>query len=175
MRRGRSWKHCVTPGAWMERHEAFNVFIDLFLPIVSCLEAIANTSSSEWNRDSRNDAASLLLLTFQPHNYYTLVDHLLSEHAARFDAGSSKRVVQFMYLLPSSISSRESESPVNRQSFLNLWNFMKMTCPVPSLSSPNWICGSASGEMNLSLLARWTHKQNRWIVQTRNFIPTSTY
>ena len=32
---------------WVERHEAFQVFADLFLPIVSCLEKIANSSSAE--------------------------------------------------------------------------------------------------------------------------------
>ena len=46
---------------WVERHEAFEVFVDLFLPIVTCLENIANSSSAEWSRDSRNDAASYLL------------------------------------------------------------------------------------------------------------------
>ena len=45
----------------MGRHEAFEVFSDLLLPTVSCLEAIANSSVREWNRDSRADAQSLLL------------------------------------------------------------------------------------------------------------------
>ncbi len=46
---------------WVERHEAFEIFSDLFLPTVSCLEAIANASSSDWNRESKSDAQSLLL------------------------------------------------------------------------------------------------------------------
>lgn len=44
---------------WVERHEAFEVFVDLFKPLVYCLEDIKD--SSEWNRDSRSDAQSLLL------------------------------------------------------------------------------------------------------------------
>ena len=50
---------------WAERHEAFQVFSDLFLPIVSCLEAIAKSSLAQWNRDSRSDAQSLLLALSQ--------------------------------------------------------------------------------------------------------------
>ena len=46
---------------WVERHEAFEIFADLFLPTVSCLEAIANASTAEWNRESRSDAQSLVL------------------------------------------------------------------------------------------------------------------
>ena len=45
----------------MERHEAFEIFSDLFLPTVSCLEAIANASAADWNRESQSDAQSLLL------------------------------------------------------------------------------------------------------------------
>ena len=36
---------------WVERHEAFEVFSDLILPTVSCLEAIVNSSATEWNRE----------------------------------------------------------------------------------------------------------------------------
>ena len=50
---------------WVERHEAFQIFSDLFLPTVSCLEDIANSSTTEWNRDSRSDAQSLLLALTQ--------------------------------------------------------------------------------------------------------------
>ena len=45
----------------MERHEAFEVFSDLFLPIVSCLEEIMNSAQSDWNRETRSDASSYLL------------------------------------------------------------------------------------------------------------------
>ena len=37
---------------WVERHEAFKVFSDLFLPIVCCLEKIL---SSDWNSDTRSE------------------------------------------------------------------------------------------------------------------------
>ena len=42
----------------MERHEAFEVFIDLFLPLVCCLEEMKD--SVEFNHSSRSDAQSFL-------------------------------------------------------------------------------------------------------------------
>ena len=50
---------------WVERHEAFEVFSDLFLPIVSCLEEIMNSAQSDWNRKTRSDANSYLLALSQ--------------------------------------------------------------------------------------------------------------
>ena len=44
---------------WVERHKAFEVFIDLFEPLICCLEDIKD--STDWNRESRSDAQSLLL------------------------------------------------------------------------------------------------------------------
>ena len=58
---------------WVERHEAFTVFSDLFLPIVSCLEEMSLSSSSEWNRETRSDAQSLLLSLSQFSFIVTLV------------------------------------------------------------------------------------------------------
>ena len=49
----------------VEHHEDFKVFSDLILPTVSCLEAIVNSSVTEWNRESRADAHSLLLAISQ--------------------------------------------------------------------------------------------------------------
>ena len=43
---------------WVERHEAFDVFIDVFEPLICCLEDIKD--STDWNRESRSDAQSLL-------------------------------------------------------------------------------------------------------------------
>ena len=50
---------------WVERHEAFDVFSDLFLPIVSCLEEMVNSTQSDWNRETRSDANSYLLALSQ--------------------------------------------------------------------------------------------------------------
>ena len=50
---------------WVERHEVFEVFSDLFLPIVSCLEAMVNSTQSDWNRETRSDANSYLLALSQ--------------------------------------------------------------------------------------------------------------
>ena len=56
---------------WVERHEAFEVFVDLFKPLIYCLEDIKH--SSEWNRDSRSDAQSLFLALTQFPFIVTLV------------------------------------------------------------------------------------------------------
>ena len=38
---------------WVERHEAFEVFLDLYEPLVCCLEEVKDSTSSEWNHDTR--------------------------------------------------------------------------------------------------------------------------
>ncbi len=50
---------------WIERHDAYDVFIDLYVPIVSCLEDLANSSPAEWNRETRSEAQSFLLALSQ--------------------------------------------------------------------------------------------------------------
>ena len=49
---------------WVERHEAFEVFLDLYQPLVYRLEQIKD--STDWNHDTRRDAQShfLALTTF---------------------------------------------------------------------------------------------------------------
>ena len=46
---------------WVERHEAFEVFLDLYQPLVCCLEEIKDSASSEWNHNIRKDAQSQFL------------------------------------------------------------------------------------------------------------------
>ena len=58
---------------WVERHEAFTVFSDLYLAIVSCLEEIALSSSCKRNRETRSDAQSLRLALSQFSFIATLV------------------------------------------------------------------------------------------------------
>ena len=53
---------------WVERHNAFEVFCDLFLPIFCCLESIAGSLSTEWNRETRSDAQSYNVTIFLYHN-----------------------------------------------------------------------------------------------------------
>ena len=50
---------------WIERHEAFESFVDLFMPIVCCLVEIANSSPAQWNAETRSDAQSLFLTLFR--------------------------------------------------------------------------------------------------------------
>ena len=50
---------------WVERHDAYEVFTDLFMVIVSCLEQIANAPPAEWNRETRSEAQSFLLAVLQ--------------------------------------------------------------------------------------------------------------
>ena len=54
---------------WVERHEAFTVY----LPVVSCLEEIALSSSCGWNRETRSDVQSLRLSLSQFPFIVTLV------------------------------------------------------------------------------------------------------
>ena len=56
-------KMCRT--RWVERHKAFEVFIDLFLPIVRCLEDIVHAPVADWNKETRTDAQSYLLALYQ--------------------------------------------------------------------------------------------------------------
>ena len=46
---------------WDERHETFEVFFDVFLPLVCCLEEIKDANCNEWNQDTRTDAQSHFL------------------------------------------------------------------------------------------------------------------
>ena len=41
---------------WVEHHEVFEVFIDLYEPLVLCLESISE--SGDWNREIQRDARS---------------------------------------------------------------------------------------------------------------------
>ena len=41
---------------WIERHDAYDVFIDLFVAIVSCFEHLVHASPTEWNRETRSEA-----------------------------------------------------------------------------------------------------------------------
>ena len=41
------------------------MFLDLFMPTLSCLEAIANSRPQDWNRETPSDAHSLFLAMYQ--------------------------------------------------------------------------------------------------------------
>lgn len=58
---------------WIERLEAFEVFVELFLPIFSCLEHITCSPPAEWNWETRSDAQSLLLALSQFSFIFVLV------------------------------------------------------------------------------------------------------
>lgn len=49
----------------VERHEAYEVFSDLFLPVVCCFEKISLNLSSDWNSDTQLDSHSFLLAISQ--------------------------------------------------------------------------------------------------------------
>lgn len=72
---------------WVERHEAFEVFSDLFLPTYCCLEAIFYESSpSDWNRETRSEAQSLLLAMSQ---FSFVVALVLSQKILAYTKGLS--------------------------------------------------------------------------------------
>jgi len=49
----------------VECQDSFEVMVELFLPVLSCLEAIANSHHDEWNRESCTNAHSLFLGIYQ--------------------------------------------------------------------------------------------------------------
>lgn len=55
------------------KDNAYDVFTDLFMVVVSCLEEIANAPSTDWNRETRADAQSFLLAVSQFSCVATLV------------------------------------------------------------------------------------------------------
>ena len=50
---------------WIEWHEAFETFLDVFIPFVCWLEEIACSSLAEWNAVTRSDVQSLFLTVFR--------------------------------------------------------------------------------------------------------------
>ena len=50
---------------WVQRHEAFEVFCDLFTPTFCCFESIVHSAASDWNRETHSDAQSFLLAMSQ--------------------------------------------------------------------------------------------------------------
>ena len=43
---------------WVERHDAFEAFFELFNAILSCLEEMARSTLADWNRETISDAQS---------------------------------------------------------------------------------------------------------------------
>ena len=74
---------------WIERHEAFEVFVDLFLPLISCLEEISLSSSSQWNRETRHEAQSFLLALSQ---FSFIVSLLLTQKILAYTKGLSVKL-----------------------------------------------------------------------------------
>ena len=71
---------------WVERHEAFEVFSDLFLPTLCCLEAITYSAPSDWNRETRSDAQSFLLAMSQ---FSLIVALVLTQKVLAYTKGIS--------------------------------------------------------------------------------------
>ena len=74
---------------WVERHEAFEVFMDLFMPITCCLEEIANSSPADWNSETRSDAQSFFLTIFRSSFVVAL---LLTEKVLSYVKGLSVKL-----------------------------------------------------------------------------------
>ena len=46
---------------WVECHVSFDIFIDLYKTLATCLDLIASGRPDEWNRETGADAHSFLL------------------------------------------------------------------------------------------------------------------
>ena len=86
-KRSKMKKMCRTH--WVERHEAFEVFQDLYMPIVCCMEEIASSHASEWNRESWSDANSFLLAISQ---FSFVVALVLSHNVLSYTKGLSVKL-----------------------------------------------------------------------------------
>lgn len=65
------------------------MFVDLFLPLVSCLEEISCSSPSQWNRDTRYEAQSFLLALSQ---FSFIVSLLLTQKILAYTKGISVKL-----------------------------------------------------------------------------------
>ena len=74
---------------WVERHEAFEVFLDMFMPITCCLEEIANSSPADWNSETRSDAQSFFLTIFR---FLFVVALVLTEKVLSYIKGLSVKL-----------------------------------------------------------------------------------
>ena len=73
---------------WVEHHESFQIFIELFVPIISCLEDIAQDSNHEWNRDSCSDAQSYFLAMSQ----FSFIFLVLTQNVLGYTKGLSVKL-----------------------------------------------------------------------------------
>ena len=74
---------------WIERHEAFEVFTDHFIVLVSCLEDIVSGTQSQWNSATQADSHSLLLGLSQFSFCMALV---ATQNVLAFTKGLSKKL-----------------------------------------------------------------------------------
>ena len=62
------------------------MFIDLFIPTVSCLKEISHASGEAWNRETRNDAQTFLLAISQ---FTFIVALVLTQRVLAYTKGLS--------------------------------------------------------------------------------------
>ena len=74
---------------WVERHESFETFIDLYQPLTTCLELIANGRPDEWNRETRADAHSFILSLSQ---FSFIVAFVLAQKILSYMKGLSTKL-----------------------------------------------------------------------------------
>ena len=74
---------------WIERHEAFEIFLDLFLPTFCCLEEMAHAKDVAWNRETHHDAQSFLLAISQ---FTFIVALVLPQKVLAFTGGLSVKL-----------------------------------------------------------------------------------
>ena len=95
--------------SWVESYVSFEIFIDLYKPLITCLDLIASGRPDEWNRETLADALSFLLslsqfsfivaivLTQKIHSYTKGIRMYLSTKLQGFHAhvyGEALRVAE---------------------------------------------------------------------------------
>ena len=82
---------------WVERHDAFEVFKQLYVPIVRCLQLMCGDDAQKWNQDTRKDANSMLLGITQFPFVITLVStHHVMAYSKALCVGLQGRAIDIV-------------------------------------------------------------------------------
>ena len=116
---------------WVERHEAFEVFLDLFMATLSCLEEMALGRPAEWNRETRSDAHSLFLAVSQ---FSFVVALVLTQKVLGYTKGLSIKLQGRYVDMARAHKDIKSVKNIVKQKRSEVDSFhaeiMRITCPV---------------------------------------------
>ena len=74
---------------WLKRHDSFEIFIDIYQPLTTCLDLIADERPDEWNRETRADTHSFILSLSQ---FSFIVAVVLTQKILSYTKGLSTKL-----------------------------------------------------------------------------------